>query len=119
MIPSPHFAAVHGVPGGEQIHPTSDEHVEEHPSPSILFPSSHTSPGSTFPSPHMGTGFFVQGPPVPSLALGHVYPDSVAHVDEHPSPLVLLPSSHVSPASTFPSPHTIVETHGFPGVGHV
>jgi hypothetical protein len=37
----------------------------------------------------------------------------LAQVAEHPSPLVVLPSSHCSPGSSFPSPHVALDAPSF------
>src|SRR5579883_1038577 len=71
-------------------------HVELHPSPEIVLPSSHCSGGKTRPSPHTP----VQ-PPSP-LHLG-----SRVHVGEQPSYGMRLPSSHCSKPSLWPSPHVV------------
>jgi hypothetical protein len=42
-----------------QVKPHSTVHVEEHPSPFSVSPSSHSSPTSFFPSPHAGAGVVV------------------------------------------------------------
>jgi hypothetical protein len=68
-------------------------------------PQSHASPVSTTPLPHTP---FVQtlGDPL------QLAPGSIWQVDEQPSPLTSLPSSHCLPNSTFPSPQVGVQ--GFP-----
>ena len=43
--------------------------------------------------------------------------DSITQVESQPSPLVVFPSSHYSPASKTPSPH--FKTHAAPTVGHL
>src|ERR1700733_3513547 len=43
-----------------------------------------------------------------SLVAVHVQPGSIVHVDEQPSPFVVLPSSHCSLGNLRPSPHTAV-----------
>src|SRR5439155_20001341 len=73
MIPSP------------QRSPVSSVHLEEHPSQSVVLPSSHASAPQTTPSPQ----------PVTSV-------QRLLHASQS----VALPSSHSSPASTMPSPQT-------------
>ena len=47
-------------------------------------------------------------------AEGQVNPDSVWQVEEHPSPLIVLPSSQVSGLSTITSPQRGPQTEGCP-----
>jgi hypothetical protein len=47
------------------------------------------------------------------LSCAHA-PPSVWHVALQPSPLIVLPSSHCSPASTMPLPHTGTTPHVSP-----
>src|SRR5262245_12885352 len=53
-------------------------------------------------------GVHVDGAPV------QAYPGSTVHVEEHPSPLVVFPSSHPSVGFTMPSPHTALHDDGSP-----
>src|SRR5215468_485448 len=41
----------HGAPATRHLNPDSSWHVELHPSPDIVLPSSQPSPGVTLPSP--------------------------------------------------------------------
>jgi hypothetical protein len=100
-------------------------HVFEHPLPSPLnrplgpvqpvgtfvgsVPQSQDSPVSLTPLPQID---FVQTLGAPT----QVHPGSTPQLAEHPSPLVVLPSSHCLPSSTLPSPQ--MRMHAFPGTGH-
>src|SRR3569623_717445 len=82
-----------------QLDPCSTRQVREHPSPSLVLPSSQASmPFTMKPSPQMGT----QRLP----GTRHWKCESIVlQSDEHPSPLLLLPSSQVSLSASTPSPH--------------
>ena len=90
--------------------------VESHPSPLAVFPSSHVSEACLNPSPHWTVQLVcvTSGlvPPVQavqvSMVVGvppvQIYPASIVQVALQPSPGVVFPSSHPSPASLSPSP---------------
>jgi hypothetical protein len=87
-FPSPHTVwwQLGGLP--LQAQPGFHLQVEEHASAMFAAwtPGSHCSIGaSTMPSPQSGT----QG----AFAKGQTYPVSIVHIDEQPSPLLMLPSS--------------------------
>ncbi len=84
--------------------------VGEQPSSSVTLPSSHSSVPARYPSPQAVAPHAVPG-------IEQVHPGSRAQAEEHPSPDAALPSSHCSVPVMTPSPHTMVETHGEPGVG--
>src|SRR5262249_26525604 len=93
---------------GVQYHPDSTWHVDEQPSPFVVFPSSHCSGGSRMPSPHFERH-------VPELQSG-----SSVHCAEHPSPSIRLPSSQGSLPSLMPLPHVVfmhIEGGGAPESG--
>jgi hypothetical protein len=71
-----------------------------HPSLVTMLPSSQASLDAFFPSPHIVT--------VQTLgwALVQVKPHSTEQLDEHPSPLSVSPSSHISVPTALLSPHT-------------
>ena len=77
----------------EHTQPCSNFHKLEHPSPPILFPSSQFIPllSKTIPSPQISchVSFEIGDPP------WHSYPDSIVHVSDHPSLLLIFPSSHI------------------------
>jgi len=50
----------------------------------------------------------IEGPPV------QVYPASAVQTAEQPSPLITLPSSHVSAPTGMPSPQVVVHAEGAP-----
>src|SRR4051812_48935240 len=79
-----------------QVKPTSIWQSLEHPSPSLVFPSSHASGASLMWSPQ----FDAQAPVAHS--------GSRVQLAEQPSPSTALPSSHASAPSSFPSPHTVL-----------
>ena len=72
--------------------------------PALSSPRSQASPSSTSPLPHSAglVGIFSQSSP----ASGHFQPASIVQLPSQPSPGLPLLSSHVSGASTSPSPHT-------------
>jgi hypothetical protein len=85
-----------------QPNPVSIRHLEEHPSPSLLFPSSHSSTPVLELSPQtkIHLSAYVKSPPL------HSNPISSLHNLEHPSSSTRFPSSQSSYATTFmASPH--------------
>jgi hypothetical protein len=84
--------------------------------PVKLVPQSQPSFPSVFPFPHTGT---VHGPGagIPFAVFGQLAPLSIWHVDEQPSPLIVLPSSHCSFPVTTPSPHK--GAHGLAGTRQI
>src|SRR6266571_7205536 len=87
--------------------------VAEQPSPLVVLPSSHCSPGSSVPLPHTAAQSCGQdrGSSLASQTrLPHRTPS--AQPAEQPSPFAVLPSSHCSPASSTPSPHTAGQSWG-------
>ena len=84
----------------------STKHVEEHPSPPILLPSSQASSDAFTPSPQGDE--HVSGevglPPV------QANPHSTVQVAEHPSLDTEPPSSHPSVLALLPSPQTVLHT---------
>src|SRR5580698_9318294 len=79
-----------------QVQPGSTMHVELHPSPFVVLPSSHPSWGNLSPSPQTAVH-------VPPAHLG-----SIVHVGEQPSYGTRLQSSHCSEPSFTQSPHTVL-----------
>ena len=85
----------------------------EHPSPSLLFPSSQTSPSvnNNAPFPHLVSHIETKK----ETSSVQPNPVSIMHVEEHPSPLSVLLSSHCSPRLAWgkPLPHCgpVVEKH--------
>jgi len=72
-----------------QVNPSSNVHVEEHPSLSLLFPSSHSFEANLIPSPQLVQTF--------GVAVLQVKEASTVRQSElHPSPLAVLPSSQTS-----------------------
>src|SRR5437764_247109 len=119
LSPSPQVVAwqtdLGGVPVFTQAKPGSSVHVALQPSLETVLPSSHCSLPASTPSPHMGTATAVQGPPLPPT-LGQVKPAStIVQSAVHPSPPIVLPSSHASPGSMWALPQTQMSTHGTPG----
>lgn len=122
--------------GVVQVKPDSSVQVLEQPSPLLVSPSSHASgnavlrmpspqtrivqstshvavgnvaashasPAFNTPFPHEGLVHMVK----PFAGPEHEKPVSTKHVDEQPSPLIVLPSSHISDEAGLrrPSPHT-------------
>lgn len=114
VIPLPHTAFVQTLGDPVQLQPGSIRQVEEQPSSGLLgalLPVSHCLPSSTTPSPQVGS----QGFP----ATRQVQPDSSWHVDEQPSPLTVLPSSHCLLVVNMPLPQTPRYWQGCPAVGQV
>ena len=90
--------------------------VAEQPSPDVGAPLStkslsQVSPFCTMPSPHRP---FWQRLP----AVEQVYPFSMRHLQEQPSPSSTFPSSHSSPYARIPSPHAFA-WHFSPAVEHI
>ena len=87
---SVHVLAVVGFPN-VQVHPASSLHVDDHPSPPLVFPSSQYPLVGvvTFPSPHVS----LQALAVELSPRVHVQSDSTAQLELHPSPSAELPSS--------------------------
>lgn len=81
------------------VNPGSTWHVEEHPSPLALLPSSHCSPVTMSLSPQIGTQTVS-----PMLLHAQFHPGSSLHVELQPSPEAVLPSSHCSPRTISLSP---------------
>ena len=90
----------------------SKVHVELHPSPAAIFPSSHTSGLILYPSPHIGlqVSFAVADSPV-QLNLS-----SIVHVELHPSPFTIFPSSQFSSCDLLLFPQ-MSHTSGEAGLG--
>src|SRR4030095_10415167 len=94
-----------------QVKSVSTVQVEEQPSPFSTSPSSQFSPVSLIPLPQVGP---LQTPRVWRWSVvvsaepsSQVLPAaSYWQVALQQSPAVVLPSSHCSPSSTVPSPHT-------------
>lgn len=96
----------------EQVNPNSTVQLELQPSPLIRLPSSHfveSVPGLT-PSPQTidQESLVVGEPPI------QVYPDSTMQLLDHPSPLIVFPSSHPAEEYRLPSPHK--SSHSVAGI---
>ena len=88
IFASPHVE-IHEEGAPEQVNPNSiTKQSDAHPSKEIVFESSQTSLPDMIPSPQ--TVEQVEGNPT------QFQPDSVEQVDEHPSLLATLLSSHIS-----------------------
>ena len=61
-------------------------------------------------SPHIALQFDLNNVIYSYLWPEHINPASTVHSSFHPSPFCLLPSSHSSKTSLFPSPHTPTQT---------
>ena len=87
-----------------------------HPTGNVvgLVPQSQASPDSFTPLPQMAVVHF-PGAGAPASSSDRSEAGSTWQVLEQPSPLVVLPSSHVSLPSMTPSPQ--IGMHGFPGTG--
>src|SRR6188768_1599533 len=113
MRPSPQIAR---QPELEQRKPSSTSHTLEQPSPSSLSPSSQLSTRARTPSPHSTS---TQAP-----VGGHsqIVPLSSSSWQSSSQPSSASggswPSSHCSPRSRVPLPHTATSTHGSPGLTH-
>ena len=93
-----HTSATVGDPPVQEYPEAHPLHPVAHPIP-LSVPSSQTSIPAHFPSPQVVV--HTDGSPV------QVYPFSTVHEPEHPSPLLLFPSSQFSPpaANMNESPH--------------
>src|SRR5262249_44475390 len=113
-------------PGGSQVSPASrmpsphswSVQLLRHASASLLLPSSHCSPASRCPSPHtvqsarqvllFGPAGCPGGSQVSPGGLRRPSPQTGStQLLRQASVSTLSPSSHCSPASTWPSPHTV------------
>lgn len=116
MIPSPqmveHLSLVTGnsYPPHEQFwEQVSILHADEQPSWFIVLLSSHSSTETLNPSPHnVLHELFINGKcqPEQEQFSAHVY---TLHMEEQPSLLIVLLSSHSSVPTLNPSPHNVVQ----------
>lgn len=92
------------------MNPVSIAHVESHPSPLILLPSSQYveagKAGMIFPSPQVSTQLLA----VVRSPREHIHPVSTLHDESQPSSLTEFPSSQYPAVGivTYPSPHTSI-----------
>ena len=91
-----------------QVKPDSISHSELHPSPDAVLLSSHVSAQSTrIPSPQIAAHVSRPPTPVPNVfELVQLKPTSMLQSESHPSPPMVLLSSHISFVDRLPSPHT-------------
>ncbi len=96
----------------EQVYPHSNLHEAEQPSPAAVFPSSQkfavlASFPTVLPSPHLSVHTDSE-----QVSLVHPHPDSTRQLALHPSPLMVLPSSHLSLPASLESPQLVLQTLG-------
>jgi hypothetical protein len=110
----------------EQTQPASTRQVDEHPSLLAVLVSSHFSSPASLPSPQGVTQFSglvelswtypalhcVQMSAVVVEPPEHTHPASTSQVDEHPSKLAVLVSSHFSSPASKPSPQVVTQFSG-------
>ena len=107
VLLSPHISAhllfIGAVESFMQAAPDSIIQSLLHPSPETRFPSSHCSIfDASIPSPHSVRQMSGDEEVPPE----HTHPCSNTHIFEHPSSLILFPSSHFAPllSKIIPSP---------------
>jgi hypothetical protein len=126
--PSSHFWQVSAevVEPPEHTHPASTSQVDEHPSLIAMLASSHFSVPASKPSPQVVTQFSglvelswtypavhcVQVSAVVVEPPEQTQPASTSQVDEHPSLLAVLVSSHFSSPASLPSPQVVTQFSG-------
>src|SRR5215217_436925 len=121
LMPSPHVTAqTDGLP--VQPWPGSIAQVAAQPSPLAVLPSSHSSPLSSIALPHtlavtQTSVFGLQVPLSQTPEALQGWPFAHRQRGEQASPLVVLPSSHVSPALMTPLPQVLKQT--LPGGGQL
>src|SRR5262249_51203981 len=110
----------------------STRQLELQPSPLVVLPSSQPSPASSLPLPQVLAGSHRPGAGFPTASQTPLEQEalpvrpaalalqglafSMRQVELQPSPLLVLPSSQPSPASSLPLPHVLAASHT-PGAG--
>jgi hypothetical protein len=117
LLESSHCSVPAGMPSPQVVEQRlgTPEHCQPASTVQMLHPSNETALASS----HCSRGTVMPSPQATEQRLGvflHIHPCSTTQAEEHPSPLIVLPSSHVSlPMVTTPSPQGTEHREGNSG----